>query len=71
MEKVSPLLVIMINDYRGVAVGRAGFSLWSAELSLKQGLWSRHIHKHVHKIRFLSRWYSVLGRAMKSQIGIH
>lgn len=63
------LCVIMINDYRGVAVGRAGFSLLSSELSLTQGLWSRDVHKHAHKIKRLSRWYSVLGRGMKNQIG--
>lgn len=71
MEIFSPLCVIMMNEHRGVAVGRAGFSLWSGELSLKQGLWSRDVHKHAHKIRSLSRWYAVLGRGTKSQIGIH
>lgn len=71
MEILSPLHVIMINDWRGVAVGRAGFSLWCCKLSLKMGLWSLDVHKHAHKIRSLSRWYSVLGRRTKSQIGIH
>ncbi len=71
MEIFSLLRVVMINDWRGVAVGRAGFSLRSGELSLKRGLWSRDVHKHAHKIRSLSRWYSVLGRGTKSQIGIH
>lgn len=38
MEIFSPLFVIMMNEQRGVAVGRAGFSLWGGELSLKKGL---------------------------------
>ena len=37
MEIFSPLLVILMNEWRGVAVGRAGFSLQSSELSLNQG----------------------------------
>lgn len=36
MEIYSPLHVIMMNEQRGVVVGRAGFSLRSSEPSLKQ-----------------------------------
>lgn len=51
MEILFPTGVIMMNEQRGVAVGRAGFSLWSRELSLKQRLLSQDVHKHAHKIR--------------------